>query len=71
MLLGPNCLGVQSRPGKLRHVLHPRCQARQAPRPPGRGVAFISQSGAFIITRLSNLETLDPLLTISIGNQAT
>jgi acyl-CoA synthetase (NDP forming) len=32
-------------------------------------VAIVSQSGAFIITRMSNLETLDPAFAISLGNQ--
>lgn len=36
---------------------------------PPRRAAIVSQSGAFIITRLSNLETLDPALALSIGNQ--
>ena len=32
-------------------------------------MALVSQSGAFIVSRLSNLETLDPAFAISIGNQ--
>jgi acyl-CoA synthetase (NDP forming) len=35
----------------------------------GRRTAVVSQSGAYVITRLSNLETLDPDYAISIGNQ--
>lgn len=70
ILLGPNCLGVQSRPGKYDTFFIPDAKLDKRRDRPGKGVAFISQSGAFIITRLSNLETLDPLLTISIGNQA-
>jgi len=34
-----------------------------------RRAAIISQSGAFIITRMSNLDSLDPTFAISIGNQ--
>ncbi|PIE16285.1 MAG: hypothetical protein CSA66_07520 [Proteobacteria bacterium] len=37
---------------------------------PARRAALISQSGAFILSRLSNLEVLDPALALSIGNQA-
>jgi acyl-CoA synthetase (NDP forming) len=36
---------------------------------PGRRVALISQSGAFIASRMSNLETLDPAFALSLGNQ--
>jgi acyl-CoA synthetase (NDP forming) len=32
-------------------------------------VAIVSQSGAFIVSRMSNLETLDPAFAISAGNQ--
>jgi indolepyruvate ferredoxin oxidoreductase beta subunit len=69
IFLGGNCLGLRSRPGKFdtffiqSKKLDPRREA--APRP----VALISQSGAFIITRMSNLQTLDPTFAISIGNQ--
>ncbi len=70
VLLGPNCLGVQSRPGKYDTFFIPAGKLDKRRDHPGRGVALVSQSGAFIVTRLSNLETLDPLLTVSIGNQA-
>lgn len=68
VLLGPNCLGVQSRPGRYDTFFIPENKLDKH-RGAGRGVALLSQSGAFIITRLSNLETLDPLLTVSLGNQ--
>ncbi len=69
IFLGGNCLGVRSRPGKYdtffvqAKKLDPRRTA-----PPKR-VAIVTQSGGFIVSRLSNLETLDPTLAISIGNQ--
>lgn len=69
IVLGPNCLGVRSRPGNYdtffisNEKLDPRREA------PPRRVALISQSGAFIISRMSNLELLDPTLAISLGNQ--
>lgn len=69
VFLGPNCMGIQSRPGRYDTFFVPptKLDARwtAAPRP----VALISQSGAFIVSRLSNLERLDPALTISLGNQ--
>lgn len=70
VFLGPNSLGVQSRPGRYDTFFIPDHKLDKRRGVPGRGVAFISQSGAFIISRLSNLETLDPQLTVSIGNQA-
>ncbi|MCC6970610.1 MAG: indolepyruvate oxidoreductase subunit beta [Phycisphaerales bacterium] len=70
VLLGPNCLGVQSRPGRYDTFFIPENKLdKRRGAGAGRGVALLSQSGAFIITRLSNLETLDPLLTVSLGNQ--
>ena len=70
VLLGPNCLGVQSRPGLYDTFFIPDGKLDKRRGAPGRPVAFLSQSGAFIISRLSKLQTLDPLLTVSIGNQA-
>ncbi len=70
VLLGPNCLGVQSRPGKYDTFFIPDSKIDKRRDAPGRGVALLSQSGAFIVSRMSNLETLDPMLTVSIGNQA-
>jgi len=69
IFLGPNCMGLHARAGRYDTFfiqdkkLDPRRDA------PPRRVALISQSGAFIITRMSNLETLDPAFAISIGNQ--
>ncbi|MFH1416901.1 MAG: CoA-binding protein [Planctomycetota bacterium] len=69
IFLGGNCLGMRSRPGKFdtffieSRKLDPRRNAEP------RRTALISQSGAFVITRMSNLQTLDPTLAISIGNQ--
>lgn len=69
VFLGPNCLGVQSRPGRYDTFFIPENKLAKRRSAPGRGVALISQSGAFIVSRLSNLESLDPTLTISLGNQ--
>jgi indolepyruvate ferredoxin oxidoreductase beta subunit len=69
VFLGPNCMGVRSRPGRYDtffippEKLDPRRQAKP------RRAALISQSGAFIITRMSNLESLDPTIAVSLGNQ--
>ena len=70
VLIGPNCLGVQSRPGRYDTFFIPDAKLDKRLEKPGRPVAIVSQSGAFIVSRLSNLETLDPRFTVSIGNQA-
>lgn len=67
--LGPNCMGVQSRPGHYDTFFIPPEKMDLRRDAPARRAALISQSGAFAVSLLSNLETLDPALTISIGNQ--
>lgn len=69
VFVGPNSMGIQSRPGRYDTFFIPRKKLDNRMDAPARRVAIISQSGAFIITRLSNLETLDPALALSIGNQ--
>ena len=69
VFLGPNCMGIQSRPGKYDTFFIPATKLDSRWSAPARRVALISQSGAFIITRLSKLETLDPALALSLGNQ--
>jgi acyl-CoA synthetase (NDP forming) len=67
VLVGGNCLGIRSVPGHYstffipEYKIHP--QNGIAP-----NVAFISQSGAFLITRMSKLG-LDFQYAISAGNQ--
>lgn len=65
---GGNCLGVISRPGRYDTTFIPE---HKFPRPKGgrSGLAFISQSGAFMITRMSKMPWIDPLYAISLGNQ--
>jgi indolepyruvate ferredoxin oxidoreductase beta subunit len=69
VFLGPNCMGIQSRPGHYDTFFIPQSKLDTRWTAPARRVALVSQSGAFIISRLSNLETLDPAITISLGNQ--
>lgn len=69
IFLGPNSLGVLSRPGRLDTFFIPPSRMDKRWSAPARRVALLSQSGAFIISRMSNLETLDPAFAISIGNQ--
>jgi indolepyruvate ferredoxin oxidoreductase beta subunit len=68
VVLGPNCMGVQSAPGKYDTFFIP--EAKLATRTgPADPVAFISQSGAFIVSRLSSMDALRPAFSISLGNQ--
>jgi indolepyruvate ferredoxin oxidoreductase beta subunit len=69
VFLGPNSLGVVSRPGRYDTFFIPKHKLEQRRDAPPRRVALISQSGAFIVSRLSNLESLDPTVAVSIGNQ--
>lgn len=69
VFVGPNCMGLRSLPGEFDTLfvpddkLEPRTGQKSSP------VAILSQSGAFAVSRLSNLETLNPLFTVSFGNQ--
>lgn len=69
VFLGPNCMGLQSRPGRYDTFFIPESKLNTRWAAPARPVALISQSGAFAISRMSNLATLDPAFAISIGNQ--
>ena len=69
VFLGGNCLGVQSRPGKYDTMFIPSKKLAKRYDRKGRPIALISQSGAYVITRMSNLESLDPCYAISVGNQ--
>ncbi|HVT14530.1 MAG TPA: indolepyruvate oxidoreductase subunit beta [Fimbriimonadaceae bacterium] len=70
VFLGPNCMGVQSRPGKYDTFFIPADKLPPRRETPVQPVAIASQSGAFIVSRLSSLGDLSPAFTISIGNQS-
>lgn len=65
---GGNCLGIFSKPGKYDTTFVPDYKL---PRITGRksNLVYISQSGAFMISRMSKLPNIEPLYAISIGNQ--
>lgn len=69
VFVGPNSMGVQSRIGGYDTFFIPKAKLDNRMEAPARRVALLSQSGAFIITRLSNLLSLDPAVALSIGNQ--
>ena len=69
IFLGANCLGVVSHPGRFDTLFIPdaKLPKQRGERP--RNAAFVSQSGAFMITRLSKRPELDPAYMVSVGNQ--
>ncbi len=69
IFLGANCLGVISHPGRYDTLFIPDDKLPKIRGDHKRNCAFVSQSGAFMITRLSKMPELDPAYLISIGNQ--
>ncbi len=65
---GANCLGIISRPGLYDTTFIPEYKFPR-PRSGRPGLVFISQSGAFMITRLNKSSVLAPYIAISVGNQ--
>jgi acyl-CoA synthetase (NDP forming) len=65
---GGNCLGIISVPGRYDSTFIPEYKFK---RPSGfkSGLAIISQSGAFMLSRMSNQDRFEPVYAISIGNQ--
>ena len=65
---GGNCLGIYSNPGKYDTTFVPDYKL---PRISGRktNLVYLSQSGAFMISRMSKLPNIEPLYAVSIGNQ--
>jgi acyl-CoA synthetase (NDP forming) len=66
--IGPNSLGVISRPAKVDTLFLPK---EKLPRSRGGSgpLAYISQSGAFMITRMSRMPDFEPRYEVSTGNQ--
>ncbi len=69
VFLGANCLGVISHPGRYDTLFIPEVKLPKQRGDHRRTAAFVSQSGAFMITRLSKRPELDPAYMISVGNQ--
>ncbi len=69
VFLGANCLGVISHPGRYDTLFIPDAKLPKSRGDHPRNAAFISQSGAFMITRLSKRPELDPAYMVSVGNQ--
>lgn len=69
VFLGANCLGVVSHPGKYDSWFIPLERLPKPAKKPERRAVMLSQSGAFMITRLSQNPWLDPRYMIAVGNQ--
>jgi acyl-CoA synthetase (NDP forming) len=65
---GGNCLGIFSKPGHYDTTFIPEHKLR-FPKTERSDLAYISQSGAFMICRVSKFQRFEPLYGISIGNQ--
>ncbi len=69
IFVGANCLGVVSHPGAYDSWFIPLERLPKPQKKPQRNSVMISQSGAFMITRLSQNPWLDPAYMLAIGNQ--
>jgi len=65
---GGNCLGIRSVPGRYNTLFIPEHKLR-IPEGPETPLAIVSQSGAFVVSKASNLQELNPRYLISLGNQ--
>lgn len=69
VFLGANCLGVVSHPGAYDSWFIPLERLPKPQKKPTRNSVMLSQSGAFMITRLSRNPWLDPRYMLALGNQ--
>lgn len=69
VFLGGNCLGVVSHVGGYDTWFIPTEKLPREQKKEKRQSAFISQSGAFMLTRLSKNPWIDPAYMIAVGNQ--
>ena len=65
---GGNCMGIYSRPGNYDTTF---IAEYKLAKPTGKNprVIYVSQSGAFLICRQSKYPAIEPLYSISLGNQ--
>jgi acyl-CoA synthetase (NDP forming) len=69
IFLGANCLGVVSHPGSYDSWFIPLERLPKPQKKPQRNSVMLSQSGAFMITRMSQNPWLDPRYMLAMGNQ--
>ncbi|HJV24117.1 MAG TPA: CoA-binding protein [Aromatoleum sp.] len=69
IFLGANCLGVVSHPGGYDSWFIPLERLPKPQKKAERNSVMLSQSGAFMITRISQNPWLDPRYMLALGNQ--
>ena len=69
IFLGANCLGVVSHTGGYDSWFIPLERLPKPQKKAVRNSVLVSQSGAFMITRMSQNPWLDPLYMLALGNQ--
>ena len=69
IFLGANCLGVVSHPGSYDSWFIPLERLPKPQKKTERNSVMLSQSGAFMITRMSQNPWLDPRYMLALGNQ--
>ena len=69
IFLGANCLGVVSHPGSYDSWFIPLERLPKPQKKAERNSVMLSQSGAFMITRMSQNPWLDPRYMLALGNQ--
>lgn len=69
VFLGANCLGVVSHPGGYDSWFIPLERLPKPQKKAQRNSVMLSQSGAFMITRISQNPWLDPAYMLALGNQ--
>lgn len=69
IFLGANCMGVVSRPGTYDTWFIPEEKFPKNHDAPYRRAALVSQSGAFMLHRMSQCPELSPAYMVSMGNQ--
>ncbi len=65
---GGNCMGIYSAPGKYDTTFIPEYKLA-SPRGKNPRIVYISQSGAFMASRMSKLPVAEPRYAVSLGNQ--
>jgi acyl-CoA synthetase (NDP forming) len=65
---GGNCLGVYSKSGRYDTTFIPEFKLPR-PKSSRSSLAVVSQSGAFMVCRMSKLPMIEPLYAVSLGNQ--
>jgi len=69
VFLGANSMGVISHPGKYDTWFIPESKFPKSHGKPYNNTALISQSGAFMLSRLAQSPELEPAYMLSMGNQ--